>query len=148
MLKQVTLTIQNLDGSIDTQLIEVDRTIDWHRPLVITQGAGDRVISSAHNSRADATIGSISVHTEGKRLSITSPYPLMRHFSLSQPNRIVFDFKNDKEFATVEKMLNAAPFLSLSVGTHGKFIRATVTLDGRYRYTAKQNGKTVTIICK
>jgi len=148
ILKEVSFTVQNVDGSIETHKIDVDKSIDWHKPILLMQGKNDSAVPSTKNSRSSADFGILNLHTQGKSLTIVSSAPLLRHFALAKPNRIVIDFKDEREFSLIEKTLDAAPYVSASVGTHGKFIRATITLDGRYGYTFKRNGNTITIICK
>lgn len=34
-LKSVTLTFQNLDGSIGEDVVGVEQNVDWHKPIVV-----------------------------------------------------------------------------------------------------------------
>jgi hypothetical protein len=81
-------------------------------------------------------------------MTVKTAAPVIRHFALSEPNRIVIDFKKNTLFSKKEMKLNAPPFLSVSVANHGTFGRASITLDGRYRYTLKQTGETIVITCR
>lgn len=149
ILQEATFTFQNIDGSIETQKIQIDRQIDWHKPIHITQGADTKSEQSGSNKNASsADFGFIKIATFGKRMSITANTSVIRHFPLSDPNRIIIDFKDDREFNLAEKTLNAAPYISASVGNHGKFIRVSIVLDGRYSYAFKQNGNVISIVCK
>lgn len=147
IIKEITFTVQNLDGSIETQKIELDRTIDWHKPILITQGKSSVVENDSMKS-SSADFGPIKIETRGKRLSLTSSAQVVRHFALTSPNRIVLDFDDDRSFTKIEKMLSSPPYLSVSVGNHGKFIRAIITLDGRYGYVLKKSGNIISIVCK
>lgn len=149
ILQEASFTFQNIDGSIETQKIQVDRQIDWHKSINITQGSeANPEQSSSEKGASSADFGFVKIATLGKRMSITASAAVARHFPLSDPNRIVIDFKDDREFKLLEKRLDAAPYLSVSVGSHGKFIRMSVTMDGRYRYAFKQNGNIVSIVTK
>lgn len=149
ILKEVTFTIQNLDGSIESRKIEIDQSIDWHRPITVSQANGGSAARAlTGNSSASADFGFIRFDTKGKRLSIKTADPLVRHFVLSDPSRIVLDFKRDASFKSEEKRLNAAPYLNVSLGNHGKFVRATITLDGRYAYGLNKTGELISITCK
>lgn len=149
LLKEITFTIQNADGTIEKRKVEVDKTIDWHRPILMTQGeVKTKSIPTSLKKGGGADFGFIRFASEGNRLRITAEDPVARHFLLSDPNRIVIDFKRDKLFAAAEKTLASPPYLSVAVANHGKFARATVTLDGRYRYTLSRTGKTILIVCK
>ncbi|HZF71225.1 AMIN domain-containing protein [Sulfuricurvum sp.] len=148
ILKEVTFTIQNLDGSIETRKIEVDQSIDWHKSLTISQtrnGANPRATADGSGS---ADFGFIRFDSKGKRLSVKTSDTLMRHFVLSNPNRIVLDFKNSSVFKITQKDLGASPYVNVVVGNHGKFMRATITLDGRYSYSLSKTGEFISIICK
>ncbi len=149
LLKEVTLTFQNLDGTMESRTIEVDRSIDWHRTLLISQGGGAATAPIGKpKSTASADFGFIRFDTKGKWMTIKTTVPVMRHFVLSNPNRIVIDFKTNKVFDKRDRILNAPPFISVSAANHGTFGRASITLDGRYQYTLKQTGETIVITCR
>jgi len=148
ILKEVTFTIQNLDGSIETRKMQVDKSVDWHKSLTISQTNSAQTIHANLESSSSADFGFIRFDSKGKRLAIKTQNPLMRHFVLSDPNRIVLDFKSDAVFNAMQKPLKASPFIDVSVGNHGKFIRATILLDGRYSYTLNKTGELISITCK
>lgn len=149
ILKEVTFTIQNLDGSIESRKMEIDQSIDWHRPISITQGSHVSSAQSATaNNTSTADFGFIRFDSKGKHLTIKTSDPLVRHFVLSDPSRIVLDFKRNVTFKEEKKILNAAPYISVTLGNHAKFIRATITLDGRYSYSLNKTGELISITCK
>lgn len=147
VLKEITFTVQNLDGSIEEKKLQIDQSIDWHRALIISQG-GSAPHLTAKNSSSAANFGFIQLYSKGKSLTIKSSDPLIRHFALSNPNSIVLDFKHEASFKSDQKTLNAAPYLNVSLGNHGKFARATITLDGHYAYTLSKENGLITITCK
>lgn len=148
ILKEITFTIQNVDGSIEHRKVAIDQSIDWHRPIQLSQSiaASTKPITTSTSSSAD--FGFIRFNAQGKILTINTADSLSRHFVLSNPNRIVLDFKRSASFRAEEKILNSAPFKSVMMSNHTKFIRATITLDGRYSYTLNQSGNSITVICK
>lgn len=146
VLKEVTFTIQNLDGSIETRKMEIDKSVDWHKSVVISQSQS--LQTPAAPKAASADFGFIRFSSSGKKITIKTSDPVIRHFTLSDPDRIAIDFKHSASFVTVEKMLNAAPFKSVTLGNHGKFLRATITLDGRYSCSFAKNKDYITIVCK
>jgi len=149
ILKEVTFTIQNLDGSIESRRVEIDQTVDWHRPITLSQTKGSAPEKISGNSNlSGADFGFIRFAAEGKRLNVKTGDPLVRHFVLSDPNRIILDFKREAIFQSVHKNLHSAPYLSVSLENHGKFVRATITLDGRYGYTLNKTGGLISITCK
>lgn len=148
ILKEVTFTIQNVDGSIESRKIVVDQGVDWHRPLQLSQSGVQTGKTVPQNRSSSADFGFIRFTTNGKTLTINTTDPLSRHFVLSDPNRIVLDFKRSVPFRSEEKFLNAAPFKSVMMSNHNKFVRATITLDGRYSYTLNQSGNNIIVNCK
>lgn len=148
ILKEVTFTIQNLDGSIETRKMQIDKSVDWHKSLTISQTNSAPTAHSNAESASSADFGFIRFDTKGKRLAIKTQNPLIRHFVLSDPNRIVLDFKSDAVFNASQKQLSASPYVTVSVGNHGKFIRATIILDGRYSYVLNKTGELISITCK
>lgn len=149
VLKEVTLTYQNIDGSIETKNISVEKGIDWHHPIVIGQSPSSGAPATANTSKASkADFGFIRFDTNQKTLSIRGNAPLLRHFALTSPNRIIIDFKHTEPFKTQNIELNAAPYQSVQVTYHKDFSRATIYLDGRYRYTFENNNGVQQIICR
>ncbi len=146
VLKEVTFTIQNLDGSFEEKKIQIDQSIDWHRPISLTQG-GTSAKTFSTKSASAANFGFIQLLTSGKNITIKSSDPLVRHFTLSNPNQIILDFKHNTVFKPEQKSLDAAPYMSVSVGNHGDFARVNITLDGRYTYTLNKAGGLLTITC-
>lgn len=147
VLKEVTFTIQNLDGSFEEKKIQIDQSIDWHRPISLTQGGTSAKPLSTKNAAA-ANFGFIQLLSSGKTITIKSSDLLVRHFALSNPNQIVLDFKHNSVFKSEQKALNAAPYMNVSVGNHGEFARVSITLDGRYTYVLDKTGGLITITCK
>ena len=149
VLKEVTFTIQNLDGSIEEKKVQIDQTIDWHRPISLSQTKGSSPTNAvATKSSSTANFGFMQFYSKGQNLSIKTQDTLVRHFVLSDPNRIVLDFNRDATFKTSKISLNAAPYLDVSLGNHEKFARATITLDGHYSYTLRKTDGLISITCK
>lgn len=152
-LKEVSFTVQNVDGTIETHTLSVDKSIDWHASLLLSQSANRsadsaEICSTPAKSSSSADFGFIRFDTKGKNLTIKCNDPMIRHFALTEPNRIVIDFKRKDIFTTKEKHFNAPPYLSVNVSNQGKFVRTVLTLDGSYDYVLKNNGGSISIYCK
>ncbi len=147
ILKEVTFTIQNVDGSFEEKRVLIDQSIDWHRPVLVTQGGSAPKAPNAKKSSV-ANFGFIQLLSNGKSITIKSSDPLIRHFAQSNPNRIVLDFKHNGVFKSEQKGLNAAPYVNVSLGNHGEFARLMITLDGRYGYSLNKSGGLISITCK
>lgn len=147
VLKEVTFTVQNLDGSVESKTLSVEKGLDWHRPLTIYQ-AGSMKGASTTSSSGSADFGFIKFSAQNKTLTVHTTDVLSRHFTLSDPNRIVLDFKRDTAFRGEEKGINAGIFKSVTLSNHNKFIRATILLDGIYSSEVKKEGSVIKIVCK
>lgn len=145
VLKEATFTFQNVDGSIETRRIEIDQSIDWHTPLVLSHARSAK--SSSENS-GNANFDFIRFSAAQNRLTITSSDPMIRYFTQSDPSALVIDFQHKSPFASRTQLLSARPFTKVKVSNHGKFARATVTLDGRYSCTITPSGQDTIIQCK
>jgi len=149
ILKEITITYQNIDGSVETKNIQVEKSIDWHHPVSIGQSASytpQTISNSAKSSKAD--FGFIRFDTNNNVLSIRSNTPILRHFALTSPNRIIIDFKHVEPFKKQSIELAAAPYQSVQIAYHKDFSRATINLDGRYRYTFENHNGIQQIICR
>lgn len=145
VLKEATFTFQNVDGSIETRRIEIDQSIDWHTPLVLSHG---RVAKSSSENSGSANFDFIRFSAVQNRLTITSNDPMIRYFTQSDPSALVIDFQHKSPFASRTQLLSARPFTKVKVSNHGKFARATITLDGRYSCTITPSGQDTIIDCK
>ncbi|WP_281650344.1 AMIN domain-containing protein [Helicobacter bilis] len=142
-LKSVTLTFQNLDGTTESKQLKVDKTIDWHYPIKITQQEAIRNISKRYFSLND-----FEFYMEGKTFVINSPkHRILRHFLLANPTTIVVDFSRDKG-AAYDGNIGTGEKYYAKVGVNAKsnLYRVSIELDGIYQYTlksAKNNTHTI-----
>ncbi|MDD3770207.1 MAG: AMIN domain-containing protein [Sulfuricurvum sp.] len=148
LLKEISFTYQNADGSIEIRKIDINRAIDWHKPLVVSQGGKSAQIPTNAKTSSSGQLEFVQFSSTHKTLRLASGAPLMRHFALSNPNRIVLDFSYSKVFEKDQRAMNAAPYMGAEMTYHGKFARLSITLDGRYDYTLQQSGKNIIINCK
>lgn len=141
VLKEATFTFQNVDGSLETRKLQIDQSIDWHTPLILSQYTSEKRTSSVQ-------AGFIQFSTSGNRISLTTKDPVLRSFSLSDPSSIIVDFSHTSFFNPYEKSLESSPFKKVKVTNHGKFARATITLDGRYACTVSKTTQGASVVCK
>ncbi|RDU65915.1 AMIN domain-containing protein [Helicobacter didelphidarum] len=144
-LKSVSLTFQNLDGTTETRELKVDKTIDWHYPIKITQQEAIRNISKRYFSLND-----FEFLMEGTTIVISSPkHRIIRHFLLASPTTIIVDFSRDGGNVYDGKVGTGEQYFSeVSVNARKDFYRVTITLDGIYKYklkSGKNNTHTITL---
>ena len=139
ILKSVTLTCENLDGSLTTKEIPVDKAIDWHdRIVVIPQkklfdGVKNEKKVTRPAYRRIAKMPFISLYAHDRQLKIVTRDRLLRDFKLVKPDRIVLDFKRDADFLTY-RFKGSIPFKKITIGNHSGYYRVVIELDGRYIY--------------
>ncbi len=140
ILKSVTLTCENLDGSISKKEIPINKAIDWHDTIVISeqkretnrQACAVKPKAVQHFKKIGA-LGFISFYAFRKELKIMTKDKLLRRFKLVKPDRIVLDFKRDADFRTFV-FKGSGIFKKITLGNHDGYYRAVIELDGRYIY--------------
>lgn len=150
VLEEVSITYKNLDGTLETQKLQVQQSIDWHLPLFISQSYTPQQSSAPLKNGQNETVQFqfISLHVSQNSLEVMTKDRLIRHFLMVSPHRIVLDFEREADFLSYEKALSTLPFKQIRLGNHKGYYRAVVTLDGRYRYTLEptSNGVRITIL--
>lgn len=63
----------------------------------------------------------------------------IRDFAVLRDRKIVVDFKNPKGFYTKTFSIDCGGFKTMTFGAHDKFYRVSITLDGKYKYTIKDD---------
>lgn len=73
---------------------------------------------------------------------------MIKHFSISNPSRIVIDFRSSSNFASQRQELTTKPFKKLDMGAHADSYRVVLRLDGSHKYkvSKRKNGLLVTIL--
>jgi len=152
VLKEATFTFQNVDGSLETRKLQIDQSIDWHNPLVLSQYGGEKKAAAAATSTIGQSITAdnsfIQFQPSGNRISLITKDPVLRSFSLSDPSSMIVDFAHTALFTPYEKTLNASPFTKVKITNHGKFARAIITLDGRYTCVVSKTAQGAAVVCK
>lgn len=180
VLKSITFTYQNLDGSIKNLKVPIEKSINWHDPLVLTTKS--KLINSVvpeqneqikkpneqqnkqNLSKQDEQIlqqlpfeiaskpkepkvftfsDDFSFSVQENLLTIMTKDKIIRHFKISNPDKIVIDFKSDVLFYTKTIDINLPPFLNVTFGSHDGYYRTSFVLDGIYAYEfSQQNNDT------
>lgn len=158
VLKEATFAFQNLDGSIETRKIEIDHSIDWRSPLVLSQGASKNSEVQVSSVTADTSsvapvcatgkLDFIAFKPSKNTIFIQTKDPMMRSFTLSDPSSVIVDFRHDGLFNAAAMKFTAAPFVGAKVTNHGKFARVTVVLDGNHECKVLKEVSGVNVVCK
>jgi hypothetical protein len=149
VLKEVTFTFQNLDGTTETRKLEIDQSIDWRAPLILSQSNEKSVKKSIPITAAPACdLGFIQFSASKNHLTIMTKDPMIRNFSLSDPSSVAIDFKHAGVFETYQKELSSIPFTKVTVTNHQQFARATITLDGQHTCKISTINSGISVVCK
>jgi hypothetical protein len=141
-IQKVTIEYKNLDGSIEQRAIKLDNSVDWHLPVFVSQSMGSikttpaKQISKKQSTKRIHLFSSkhIKFYKKGAELQIDTNDKMIRDFLLTQPYRMVLDFKRDVNLKSQTKSLSGKVFKKISVGTHDGYYRVVVHLDGQYKY--------------
>ncbi len=148
LLKDVSFTLQNVDGSFETRKLEIDQSIDWRSPLILSQSNSRTNSSATEGKPASSTISFMQFSGSGNRMSIVVKEPMLRHFTLSNPDSIVVDFKHNGVFELYQKELSSLPYTKVKVTNHGSFARVILTLDGPHICNVAKTEQGASVICK
>lgn len=144
VLQKVSVTYKSLDGSIETKSIDLNKAVDWHIPIFISQSMGN--ISTKETPKKNKKINYkqifkskyLTFYKNAKELKIVTNDKIIRNFLLTSPHRIVIDFKRSANLKSIVKNIDKSIFKKISLGTHKDYYRAVVELDGKYRYTMQK----------
>lgn len=133
-IKEITITYQNIDGSVDTQKFSIEKGIDWHYPISVSQL--DAHIDKSPDYYSE---NKIIFFIKDSKLYISAKRKMLRDFILPEPFRILIDFS--KEDGDVEKKLNIDDkyYKAITLIPHKDFLRVQLTLDGNYQYEVSKN---------
>lgn len=137
ILKTITITYQNIDGSTESKSIDIDEGIDWHFPILLSQKKAFLNEKVQHY-----TIVPFDFFTQRNRFYLFSSNNIIRSFVLPSPYRIVIDIDKQEQYGLQKQPKSSNGFIPLNVkyftkaalDVHKDFYRFTITLDGQYTY--------------
>jgi hypothetical protein len=133
ILKSITFTYQTLTGSILNKTIIINKAINWHSPIYISQQ------KIKHNFKK-IKIAFLNFYINKYNVLIETNDKMIRHFVLVEPFRVVFDFKANRNFLTYNKQLNSF-IKKIVIGNHDGFYRVVLYTDGVYKPIIKKVDK-------
>jgi hypothetical protein len=137
ILQSVTVKYKKLDGSIASQTIELQNSIDWHLPLFISQNYVDakekKKIKVLYEKRKIGKIKYATFYSLGRTFKVVTKDKLLRSFFIVDPNRIVLDFVRNSYVHSYKVKPKDSIFKEIRVGNHEGYYRVVVELDGYYK---------------
>ena len=143
VIKSVTVSYKNLDGSIEKKSIELHNSVDWHLPIFISQSYTSPFDDVKSEKKLFKEIVKLKFTEllEGKReLKLLTKDKILRNFLLTKPHRIVCDFSRDISIRSYEKKIKdkSSVITKVRIGNHEGYYRVVIELDGYYRYALKK----------
>lgn len=137
ILKSITITHQEVDGTVGKVDKKIEKTVDWHSPIEITQSDPAKLTRSKNTFfpvEELENLKEISFFIQDDTLKIETKSKLIRDFFLPKPSRIVLDFDSNTPFEAHAAKLDGAYFTNITVSFFDKFYRVEIALDSYYPY--------------
>ncbi len=135
VLKSIKLEVVNVDGSKSEISYDIDKKVDWHRGVFISNS---KIEVAKKLKKPEPKLLKpfkfLSVLIDGKKLLLKTKDKMIRELYFSKPYKIAIDFKRDVAFYTKIIPLQKLSYKKVVIGNHGKFYRVVLELDGQYRY--------------
>ena len=133
VLKNITFTYQTLNGSIKQKVFIINKSIDWHNPIIIS--------TNKHQIKPKKIqLLFLNFYIKNHKLLIQTKDKIIRNFTLVKPFRYVIDFRANKNFLTFSKDTNSF-IKKIVLGNHNGFYRIVLYLDGAYKIVTKHNNE-------
>jgi hypothetical protein len=141
-IQKCTIEYKNLDGSIARKSITLNNSVDWHIPIFISQSMNNIKEVNVETKKPAKekkyihlfSSKNIKFYKNNKELKVDTKDKMIRNFLLTNPYRLVLDFKKDVNLKSETKNLSTRVFKKINLGTHKGYYRAVVLLDGQYKY--------------
>jgi len=152
VLKSVEFHYQNLDGSIESKKVNLNQKIDWHDELIVKKLVDDidlpttSILTKIKTDKKTVkkvlkkiNFKNLLVFTiDDKSLYIKTKDKKIRDFLITEPYKIVVDFKREISFYTKVYNLKTRYFKTITIGKHSGYYRVAIELDGKYLYKQRK----------
>lgn len=142
-IESITIEYKNLDGSLSKKREILQNSIDWHLPLFLSQNYAESFDKQKSSKilpyKNIVSLKFIKLYERDKQLKLVTKDKLVRNFLLTQPHRIVCDFKRNINIRSYEKkQKNRTIIKKIRIGNHDGFYRVVIELDGYYSYKTEK----------
>jgi len=145
-VKGITIRYQNLDGSISNEELMMNAEIDWHEPFVISHKVQSESTVKAKSVTNTIKAKHVRFEITKNKMVVKTSDKLLQNFLLTNPHRVVMDFKRNTSFRPITYKISKAPFSKIRMGNHNGYYRVVIELDGQYRYKLETREKAYTIV--
>ncbi len=142
ILKSVEFHFQNLNGSMQSKSINIDKRIDWQDKLVVQKLLDKKQVpTNAEKNTKEKIINFkdiLSISLDGKSIHLKTQDKKIRNFLVTDPHKIIVDFKREISFFTKTYKLETRYFKTIRIGKHSGYYRVAIELDGKYLYSKRK----------
>ncbi len=146
VIKGIIIRYQNLDGSIADAKVGLNSEIDWHEPFIISHKRPSQVQAETKIKTKIVKTKYVDFIISKDKINVKTSDKLLENFLLTNPHRVVMDFKRNTSFKPRTYKLNKAPFSKIRIGNHDGYYRVVIELDGQYRYKLETRKKEYSIV--
>ena len=140
VIKKVKFEILNVDGSVSESSFVINKKVDWHRYIIISNmPIVTKNVSKKIEPKLLKPFKFLSILIDKNKLLLKTKDSMIRELFFAKPYKIAIDLKRDVSFYTKIIRLKNLPFIKIVIGNHKKFYRVVMQLDGKYRYKIKKN---------
>ena len=132
VLKKVILVYQTLNSDIKEKVVNIDKAIDFHSPIIISHMKKNFPIKVLY-------FPVFKLYIKNKKLFFATKDKLIRSFFLAKPFRLVLDFKRKVDFLTIQRNIKNSFVKKIVIGAHSDFYRVVVYFDAKYSYKIKKD---------
>ena len=125
-LQYIIFEYQSVTGTIKKYRVPINKAIDWHNSIVISTK-----VKKAPTISLDLSV--LSLYIKNHTLLVQTDDKLLRQFTLVEPNRLVLDFKSNRNFLVYKKELVNSFIQKVIVGNHDGYYRVVLYLDAKYK---------------
>lgn len=137
ILNEISFTFTNLDGSVETKTVKINKMVDWHdtyKLLRISQRPKEISAFLSIKTPSDEQKDLLKIELKEKELKIYTKDALLRDLSAQNPSVIMLDFKHPLTFLEKTAVLKNPPYKKIEFSSNKEFYRVKIYLDGKYGY--------------
>ncbi|OCX43381.1 AMIN domain-containing protein [Campylobacter ornithocola] len=161
ILKNITITYINLDGSEEQTTLDIYKGINWHDTysFIKTKSPNATPIldvsvtvpqnQATKNTKIEENNTTLNIETPlfsgniynfisigfyNNKINIKTEDRMLRHLSIGDPTKIIIDFAKKQNFNTKTLQVNTAKVRKVVFGSHKGYYRLVIYLDGKYSY--------------
>lgn len=158
ILKNITITYINLDGSEQQMTLDINKSIDWHDNFAFIKSKTPNAtpildvsvtVDKKSSKKVEENNTTINIETPlftgdiynflslsfyNNKINIKTRDKMLRNLSIGDPTKIIIDFAKNQNFNTKTLQVNTANVKKVVFGSHKGYYRLVIYLDGKYDY--------------